>query len=97
MQMVSGARVGSALGLIFRGSLWRDPPETRILVVETLHRRVLRNRRVSRRAKADFFSVAGIIEHLRKVRFATAACLPACESVLERSCVAAFAVCLDTR
>ncbi|CAN0183273.1 unnamed protein product, partial [Ectocarpus sp. 4 AP-2014] len=66
MQMVTGTRGGGALGLIFRGCLWRDPEETCIIVVETLHRRLLRNRRVSRRAKADFFS-SGTIEHLRKV------------------------------
>lgn len=66
MQMVTGTRGGGALGLIFRGSLWRDPEATCAMVVETLHRRLLRNRRVSRRAKADFFS-AGTIEHLRKV------------------------------
>ena len=66
MQMVTGARGGGSLGLIFRGSLWRDLEATSLLVVETLHRRLLRNRRVSRRAKADFFSAA-TIEHLRKV------------------------------
>lgn len=66
MQMVTGARGGGALGLVFRGSLWRDPEPTCLMVVETLHRRLLRNRRVSRRAKADFFS-SGTIEHLRKV------------------------------
>ncbi|CAN0351932.1 unnamed protein product, partial [Ectocarpus fasciculatus] len=64
--MVTGTRGGGALGLIFRGCLWRDPEETCAIVVETLHRRLLRNRRVSRRAKADFFS-SGTIEHLRKV------------------------------
>lgn len=67
MQMVTGTR-GGPLGLIFWGSLWRDPEETCMIVVETLHRRLLRNRRVSRRAKAGFFSV-GTIEHLRKVSF----------------------------
>lgn len=66
MQMVTGTRGGGALGLIFRGCLWRDPEETCTIVVETLHRRLLRNRRVSRRAKADLFS-SGTIEHLRKV------------------------------
>lgn len=66
MQMVTGIRGGGALGLIFRGCLWRDLEETCTIVVETLHRRLLRNRRVSRRAKADFFS-SGTIEHLRKV------------------------------
>lgn len=64
MQMVSGAR-GGPLGLIFRGSLWRDPPGTALLVVETLHRRLLLARRVARRSKADFFS-AYIMEHLQK-------------------------------
>lgn len=68
MQMVTGIRGGGPLGLMFRGSLWRDPEETCLVVVETLHGRLLRNRRVSRRAKADFFSV-GTIEHLRKVSF----------------------------
>ncbi|CAN0203319.1 unnamed protein product, partial [Scytosiphon promiscuus] len=66
MQMVTGSRGGGPLGLIFRGSLWRDTEETCMIAVETLHKRLLLNRRVSRRAKADFFSV-GTIEHLRKV------------------------------
>lgn len=73
MQMVTGTRGGGALGLIFRGSLWRDSEATCLMAVETLHRRLLRNRRVSRRAKADFFS-SGAIEHLRKVSFGVDGC-----------------------
>lgn len=65
-QMISGARGGGTLGLIFRGSLWRDSAATALLVVKTLHRHLLRSRRVSRRSKAEFFTSTNI-EHLRKV------------------------------
>ncbi|CAM9407857.1 unnamed protein product, partial [Choristocarpus tenellus] len=65
-QMLAGARGGGVLGLPLRGALWRDPPNTALLFVETLRLRLLLNRRVSRRSKADFFN-QGNIEHLRKV------------------------------
>ncbi|CAM9405728.1 unnamed protein product, partial [Discosporangium mesarthrocarpum] len=65
-QMLAGARGGGILSLPLRGALWRDPPNTALLYVETLSQGLLLNRRVSRKSKVEFFTLSNI-EQLRKV------------------------------